>query len=437
VKALPLAALLLWQAVAGDSAPTASPQYFRYQRTLAAPTAGQTCAVLDASVFAHTAASLKDLRVYPQQAAGAPTSGGREIPYAITLSEPAQPDTETASVLNLGQRGRAIVFDLAMPRRPYTDVILDLDGRNFLATAAVSGSASPQAGSPTRLGEFTLFDLTSQRLSRSTALHLQESDFPYLHVELTVSPASEDHPFKAMPQMVRGAMVPPSREAQTLYTLSAETRDITQRGRQTIAKLTLPERVPVERVTFELAPEFKANFSRDVVVSGRPQNIPDTGGENLTGTIFRVHLTQAGHEIRQQVLSIPATLGSNLQGPASVEIAVNNGDDLPLPITAVRLEMRERRLCFDAPSAGKYTVYYGDGELRAPVYDYTRIFAVSRLANLATLGPEQPNPVYTPRPDTRPLTERHPELVWIALLGVICILALVALRSSKNLHSHR
>ena len=432
MKLLPFAALLLWQAVAGDSVPRASPQYFHYQRTVTAPSAGQTCAVLDAEAFTHAAAALRDVRIYP---AGAP--GAREAPYAITLSEPVQPDSEPATVMNLGQRGRAIVFDLAMPPRPYTDVTLNIDGRDFIATAIVSGMSGSNDSSPTRLGEFTLFDLTSQHLSRSTTLRLQESSFPYLHVEMTVSSASEDHPFRATPQMVRGAMVPPSREAQTLYALAAETHEISQHGKQTVAKLALPERVPVERISFVLAPEFKANFSRDVVISDHPEGMPASAGENITGTILRVHLTQAGREIRQQELSILGTLGSNLQGSASVEIAVNNGDDVPLPITSVRLEMRERRLCFDAASAGSYTVYYGDAELAAPVYDYARIFSVSRLANAVQLGPEQANPAYSPRPDTRALTERHPDLVWIALLAVICVLALVALKSSRNLHQHR
>ncbi len=432
MKLSSLAFLVMWQVAGGGSVPIANPEYFRYQRTVTVPTAGQACAVLDATAYAHAGASLKDLRIYP---AGAP--GAREIPYAITLSEPVQPDSEPASVQNLGQRGRAIVFDLAMPPRPYTDVMLRLDGRNFLATATVSGASTPNAASWTRLGEFTLFDLSSQHLSRSTTLHLQESNFPYLHVELTVSEASADRSLKPTPQMVQGATVPPSREAQSLFTLAAETTTVTQRGRQTIASLPLPERVPVERVSFELNPEYKANFSRDVLISARPEGTPTSAGENLSGTILRVHLTRAGREIRQQELSIPATLGANLQGLATVEIAVNNGDDLPLPIKAVRLEMRERRLCFDAAGEGRYTIYYGDNELNTPVYDYARIFSVSRLANAVPLGPEQLNAAYVPRPDTRALTERHPDLVWIALLAVICVLALVALRSSKNLHHHR
>ena len=49
---------------------------------------------------------------------------------------------------------------------------------------------------------------------------------------------------------------------------------------------------------------------------------------------------------------MPAILGSNMQGAATVEVAVDNGDDTPLPITAIRLEMRQRKICFDERSEG-------------------------------------------------------------------------------------
>jgi hypothetical protein len=145
-----------------------------------------------------------------------------------------------------------------------------------------------------------------------------------------------------------------------------------------------------------------------------------------------VRLNQAGHEIRQQQLSIPATLGSNLQSSAQVEIAVNNGDDVPLPITAVRLEMRERKLCFDASSLAPITLFYGDDALAAPQYDYARTFSGAGAIHLAQMGIEQQNPVYSPRPDTRAAMERHPGLVWVIFLGVIFVLAVIAIRSTRH-----
>jgi hypothetical protein len=432
VKSALLLAVLLWQAASSAEAPVAEPQYLRYYRTITLPTgqsqtSGQSCAILDPQIFPHAAASLKDLRLY---------QNSHEIPYAITLSEPQQPDSDTATIRNLGLRGRSVVFDLEMPPRPYTDVTLNLTGQDFLAIATVSGTRDPNYANQTHLGDFTLFDLTTQHLSRSTTLHLQETDLPYLHIELAVTPAPGDHPFTPGMDMVTGVTVPPSREAQSLYTTAASSSAITQRGHHTIATFALPERIPIERVSFDLSPTYKANFSRDVHITDHPINTPDapSTSETLVGTILRVHLTQSGREIRQQQLSVPATLGSNMQSAAAVEVAIDNGNDTPLPLTAIRLETRQRNICFDASAAAALTLFYGDPVLPAPQYDYARLFSPSDTTATARLGPEQFNSTFHDRPDSRPLTERYPHLLWIVLLIVICILAIVAIRSSKTIH---
>jgi hypothetical protein len=426
MKAAFLLALLLFQTSPGPESATADPNYFRYQRAItSAADSGQSCVVIDPQVFPHASASLKDLRLY---------GDGREIPYAITLSEPQQADSDAGRVRNAGLRGRNIVFDVEMPNRPYTEIMLDLAGHDFLATAAVSGTRDPNYSNQTQLGEFTLFDLTSQHLSRNTTIHLQETSLPFLHIELSVSPAAGAPMIRPTPDMVRGVSVPPSREAQSVYTTAATTNAIERRGRQSVARFALPERIPVERVSFDIAPAFHANFSRDVRITDRPTGSSDVGSESLAGTIVRVHLTQGGREIRQEQLSVPAILGSNMQGDATVEVAVDNGDDAPLPIAAVRLEMRQRKICFDANAAKELMLYYGDSALAAPQYDYARLFAPSEAMHNAQLGPERLNSSYRDRPDTRPLTERHPHLLWIALLGAVCILAVVAIRSSKTVH---
>ena len=201
--------------------------------------------------------------------------------------------------------------------------------------------------------------------------------------------------------------------------------------------------------------------------------------ETSSGTILHVHLNEAGQEVDQQQLSLPVTIGSNLQGPAIVEVAIDNGDAPPLPITAIRLEMRQRRLCFNAPpppiqpqihapsqsqkppptqpqkppsiqsqrtpstqsqnppssqlQAQTLTLYYGDPSLPAPQYGFARLFVETPATATARLGPEQANPLYRPRPDARPLTERHPDTLWVALLAVIALLAIAAFRSAKKL----
>jgi len=411
--------LLFWQA-SPRVAP--EPQHFRYERAVEAPAAGRACAVLDGETYAHAQPALADVRLF---------AVATEVPYALTMSETA-PSGDAARVLNLGQRGGHIAFDLEMPSRPYSSVDLSLSGQDYLATAKVTGADKPGARG-TYLGSFTLFDLAGQRLGSSTSLPLAESSFPYLHVDLAVAAAPGGGDFKPSPAMVTGAEVPPSREAQTVYTPVAETTSVTQKDGRSIATFELPAHVPVERVSFTIQPGDKTNFSRAVQVTARAESAAgQTFDERLGGTISRVRITEGGKEIRQESLEVPATLGSDGQAAAKVEVAVDNGDDKPLAIGAVRLEMRERKLCFDAPGQ-PVTMYYGDAKLASPNYDYSRLFQPTDLAALAQVGPETANAGFLARAEQqRTLTERHPEILWVALLAVVSVLGVVAFRTAKR-----
>jgi hypothetical protein len=42
------------------------------------------------------------------------------------------------------------------------------------------------------------------------------------------------------------------------------------------------------------------------------------------------------------------------------------------------------------------------------------------------------NPQYRARPDARPFTEKHPGLLWAALVLVVGVLGFVALRTAKQ-----
>jgi hypothetical protein len=439
-----LVAVLFWQMTPRNEPPVARPDAMRYERAIQVPAgAGQACAVLDAQIFPHAAPSLTDVRIFPEG------GEGHEVPYAITMSEAVSEETEPTRLLNLGVVDGKIVFDLEMPNRPYTGVTLDLDPEvhDFIATATVIGTNVLGPGGArdksVDLGTFTLFDLASQHLSRDTTLPLEESTFHYLHIVLNVSPAPGNSPSARFgPAMVRGASVPPSRAAQTLYTTVAETTAVATVGRESVAKFEVPARVPVERVSVELTPGFKGNFSRDMRVTATAEAAAkgaDEDGraplpETVTGNILRVHTYEAGREIRTEELGVPAVLGANLQRAAKVELAIENGDDQPLPIASMLLEMRQRKICFDAAGAsGGLVLMYGDSRLLAPVYDYERLFAASRKPLVAELGPEQLNPNYHPPADSRPFTERHPEVLWIALIATICVLGMVAMRSARNM----
>ncbi len=429
--ALLLGLAMLWQ---GGDAPRPEPKDFRYVRSITLPQeappqgsskmVSRACATVPGALYERSP-TLADVRLY---------SDGHEVPYALTSSETTTPGNDTAAVMNAGVRAGHVVFDLQMPARAYSSVDLNLDGQDFTATATVTGLKDANDKSGTQLGTFTVFDLSGQRLGRSTTLPLAETTFPVLHVELAVSGvAGRPAPTLA----VTGAEIPPSREAQTLYTTVEETTTIAQKGRESVAVFTLPAHVPVERVSFVIGPGEHTNFSRPVAVRARAVGQPGyqqaAATEEVPGQISRVRITLGPREIRTEQLSLPAVLGANGDGPATVEVAVENGDDVPLQIAGVRLEMRQRQLCFDGPGPAPIPeLFYGDQGLSAPVYDYARLFTPADASRVATLGPERGNPLYVATVEHKSLTERHPELLWLALLGMVGALGFVAFRSAKK-----
>ncbi|HKO10322.1 MAG TPA: hypothetical protein VJV22_00025, partial [Acidobacteriaceae bacterium] len=207
-----LGAALLLLAVA---AATPEIRYFRYERPVSVTShdgsgSAQTCAVLDASTFEHAAADLGDLRLYHDHS---------ETPYVIRTDAPARAAEQKIAALNLGTRAGQTTFDAAMPNGQYSDVSLDVSGANFIATVTVTGTHDEGHQHETRLGAYTIFDLTDQKLGRSTVLHLPPSDFRYLHFAIA-------GPVK--PQQIGGMTVGRVPATQPHYLLVAERSQVAQ-----------------------------------------------------------------------------------------------------------------------------------------------------------------------------------------------------------------
>jgi hypothetical protein len=395
-------------------------RYFRYEGPLAAPAAraGQTCVAVDAGTFAHAAPGLADLRLYRD---------GAETPYVVLEAMPVEQQPRIAP-LNLGKRHGQTTFEAAMPEGQYSDVNLEVTAKNFIATVAVTGSQTEGGSEGTELGLFTIFDLRGQKLGWSTVLHLPESDFRYLYFAIAGPVKPED---------VAGLSVERVSATQTYVTV-ADTNQVTQKGHATTIQFKVPAHVPVERVEF-VAGAAPANFSRDVTVKVEP--VVDakrtTDAEPLapvesSGNLLRLHATRDGHRIDEEHLAVDAPWVEFGGAGSTWTITIDNGDDAPLALTDVRLEMAERKLCFDAAAGAQYTLFFGDPALSAPRYDYATLFVPEADAAQAVLGAEKENPEYRARPDGRPFTERHPALLWVALILVVVVLGMVALKTAKE-----
>ena len=84
--------------------------------------------------------------------------------------------------------------------------------------------------------------------------------------------------------------------------------------------------------------------------------------ERSSGSILRVHRLESGQRIDEERLAIDAPW-TNFSRASHWTIEIANRDDQPLPITAVRLLMQQRSLCFDAAADKNYQLLYGDSAL--------------------------------------------------------------------------
>lgn len=380
--------------------------YFRYKRPVESPSSpGQHYAVVDQSLFQHARPDLSDLRIY---------SAGSEVPYAIkTESGGTRVEQKDLRVLQPGIVGGKTQFILDLSGVPeYNRVELKLATRNFVAHARIEGQNDPHAAQWTLLGTSTLYDLSDEKLGRSSVLQIPVSTFQFLRITV-------DSPVK--PADIQGAT------AGTTLTQKASWRNVAtasnpqQNGKDTELTLTLPQNVPVERVSFTFDPS-QQNFRRDI-------EIQDESGRQVTsGELSRVHLKPNGQSIDSDQLS----LDFSETGPHTLKVIIHNGDDVPLKITAAELQQYERRIYFDSAAAAQPVLYYGDDKLDAPVYDYAKLFERDPNAAQIQLGAEQLNSAFTGRPDDRPWSERHPALLWFAIIAAVLILGGLAVRSMKT-----
>jgi len=396
----------------------ASPEirYFRYQRPVPIPTpkGGQACMPLDAAVFAHAAPGLPDLRLYHE---------GAEVPYLLHQATPPDQKPETIPPLNAGVRSGQTAFDAQMPEGRYTSVDLAVATKDFVAAVTVTGSQT-QGGTETRIGTYTIFDLTQQKLGRGTTLELPESDYRYLHFRIK-------SPIKA--ENIQGIQVARTQVQKPRFVQVAQAGPGIVNGKATVLTATIPAHVPVDRIVF--APSSQpAAFHRTVHVTTTPLKAsPDHPAREafLTeGSLLRVHGVHDGQRIDEEQLDV--AIPSGIDEDATWTITIDNGDDAPLRIESARLEMVERDVCFDTNAAASMTLYYGDPALSAPRYDYGTLTAAQTDAVAVALGSESPNPAYQARPDDRPFTEQHPWLLWTALCVVVVVLGGVTFRTVKK-----
>jgi hypothetical protein len=144
----------------------------------------QTYFVVDEEIWTHARPDLADLRVY---------DGESQVQYALSEQRGGTSSHETAAkILNLGSVGGRTEFDLDMGEvGEYDRIRLQLNAKDFVATASLAGSNQLGAKPATQLPPATLYDFAREELGSNPVLKLPPSSFRYLHVRLSagITPA--------------------------------------------------------------------------------------------------------------------------------------------------------------------------------------------------------------------------------------------------------
>jgi uncharacterized protein DUF3999 len=379
--------------------------YFARTRTVTVTAPDkQNYLVVDAEIWKYSRPELSDVRLY---------DGQSQVPYVLTRQTGGSRTEESrAKILNLGSVAGRAEFDIDTSGfQSYDRVRLQLDAKNFINSAQVTGRRTLNDRTGTNLGPSTLYDFTKEGLGSNFVLKFPTASFPYLHVLLAEG---------IQPDEVKGAFLSSFSETRAAWTKAGECTPVAAQPKQSIFQCTIFDGMPVDRIGFTVA-AGEVNFNRTVVFAD------DHGNEFQSGSISRVRMNRAG----QQVTSEELALDIYPQNAKQIKVTIQNGDDPPLPIDRVQPLSTERRLYFDPKGKTALQLYYGDAKLEAPTYDYAKFFEQTADASPAQLGPAAANPQFAARPDDRPWSERHSYLLWLAMLLAVIVLGGLAFRGLK------
>jgi hypothetical protein len=401
--------LFLLLVLAAPNPPEAAIAYFSNVREIhVGQPDRQNFIVVDEEIWNHSRADLGDLRIY---------DGDSPLQYSLSEQRAGISSEEVeAKILNVGTVAGHTEFDLdAQGIAAYDHVRLRLEAKDFVVTASVAGSNALGQGPVTDFAPSTLYDFSSEHLGSSTVLKLPASSFRYLHIKLAKG---------ILPLQVKGATISNVREQQASWTKVGSCSAPQQKPRATVIVCDVPPKVPLNRVSFQIAAS-QVNFRRTVSVEGV------NGVQEASGELSRVRINRAGTLVTSEEMAI-AVAGVSAGDAGKITISVENEDNPPLAIEAVQPLSLERRVYFDPKGKASLKLYYGDEKLSAPVYDYARFFHVDTSPAEAVLGLGSHNPEYTGRPDDRPFSDRHMGILWAAMILAVLALAALAVRGMRS-----
>lgn len=306
-----------------------------------------------------------------------------------------------------------ITLDLGPGRPAANAVSLHLSGRDFQAKAKLY-----RAEKPSEPGVLHAEDAIYRRGAgfEKTWLEFQPPQQRYLRLILQRDQG-------ALPRVDSVEVLDRMRIARRLIGVPAKlTRTEDRKEKRTILALDPGLRVrDLVEAGFDVKDKL---FDRPVAVEVAP-SAPAPGQQPDYSSVSYGRLSRAQP-------AAPAMLVLDT-GPARLlRIAIVNGDDRPLDITAVHLFRVQRGLLFNAQAGGNYELWYGRQDAPEPSYDLAKLPLTMPPDQLpqAALAAARALPLAPPPPP--PWSETHRALFWAILIAVVVLLLVVIARAMRK-----
>jgi Protein of unknown function (DUF3999) len=369
---------------------------------------------IDREVFAHSENRLADLRIIDDL--------GAEQPYELRsrLTVPTPPVTFPAIIREnsfVPGQFTQIVADLGDHPSFYNSIRVQTPESDFINWVEVDASddahlwriVNPRAPI-SRFRKDGVEGSQTIRYSENNArylrLRIQEAahQFPVTGVEVLAYPAAEKEILNsndaALTRMLSSDSASPPSQTQWTVDLGSTS-------------------IPVAEVTFETTQtEFYRAVRLSTSVDAKEWQ-PNGGGE-----IYRYAVAGKTEE------SLRVRCYESW-GPRYWRVEILNASDAPLSAVRISLAMSWRFVLFQPKEGRTYRLLYGNARAIAPQYDLARTLHIetNQVMLHPSLGPEELTSNYT---DPRPFTERHPNLLWLALAIAVVFLGYAALRALRT-----
>lgn len=388
---------------------------WRYSRAIAsARIDALNYIILDRLVFSHSENRLADLRIIDE-------SGG-EVPYDLRtqITPPPQPVSVRATLREnsfVPGQYTQVILDLGERARFHNSLHIQTPESDFINWVDIAASddahvwriVNPRA---------PISRFRKENLEGNQTVRYSENNARYLRVRIQEA----GHPFQVTNIEVFASPAPKKEgSAENASPLAASLApDAVAGGSQTQWTMDLGSAaIPVADFNFETSqPEFYRAVRILSSSDGKEWQLAG-GGE--------IHRYVVGGKTVESL----AVNCYESWGPRYWRVEVLNANDAPLSAIRLSLIMPLRVVLFHPTLDRPYRLIYGNPRAAVPQYDLARTLQIPAIEMMThpALGTEELTSNFA---DPRPFTERHPNLLWIALGLAVVLLGSAALRALRS-----